>query len=261
MDRRDSERGGARRGCVGSLLVLVVLAAGAVALARLPGPRAGERVVPPTTGSTTTESTTTVTSAGEPAPGSVGAATVLERIPVRKEQPAGYRRELFPQWLDVDGDGCDTRNQVLRRDSITPAQVDPVGCQVVAGDWRSPYDGATWESPADVDIDHVVALKEAWDSGAHAWDEARRIAYANDTTDRRTLVVATDSVNQSKGDKDPSNWLPPRPADRCRFVGDWIAIKARWELAMDQSEWGRLRNLLRDECAALTIARWPAPAR
>ncbi len=175
------------------------------------------------------------------------------------EQPAGYDRDRFPVWLDVDGDGCDTRNQVLRRDSLTPTQVDPVGCQVIAGDWRSPYDGATWEHPGDVDIDHVVSLKEAWDSGARSWGAGRRTAFANDTSDPRTLAVSTDSVNASKGDKDPSNWLPPRHGDWCRFVGDWIAIKARWELSMDQSEAGRLRNLLRDECPGLTLRPWPAP--
>lgn len=174
-----------------------------------------------------------------------------------KEHPGSYDRDLFPLWRDVDGDGCETRDQVLTRDSSSPTQVDGYGCNVLSGNWTSPYDGARWTSPSDVDIDHVVALKETWDSGGWQWDEARRTAYANDTSDDRTLVAVTDSVNQSKGDKDPSNWLPPQPADECRFIGDWIAIKARWELTMDPSEFGRLRNLLRRDCPGLTVAPWP----
>jgi hypothetical protein len=79
-----------------------------------------------------------------------------------------------------------------------------------------------------LEIDHVVALKESWDSGAYAWDDARRTAFGNDLTDRRTLVAVTSSANQSKGDSDPSNWLPPLISDHCPFIGSWIAIKARW---------------------------------
>lgn len=173
---------------------------------------------------------------------------LLAGIPVQKEHHAGYRRDLFGYPADTDGDGCDTRAEVLIRDSRTPAQVDPVGCGVVAGDWYSPYDGVTWTDPGEVEIDHVVALKEAWDSGAWSWDEARRHAYANDIVDPRTLRVVTTSVNLDKGDKDPSNWIPPDGADVCSYLADWVAIKARWGLSMDSSEWGRIRNLLTAGC-------------
>lgn len=187
------------------------------------------------------------------------ALTVLLTIPVMKEHPTGYKRSLFPHWKDIDGDGCDARQQVLKRDSTTLPQVD-YPCHVVAGDWFSPYDGVTWTDPSRIDIDHVVALKEAWDSGAWAWTTARRRLYANDTSDRRTLLAVTDTVNQSKGDKDPSNWLPPRASYVCTYISNWIAIKARWGLSMDSSEFGRLRNLLRGGCAGTRMAAWtPAP--
>lgn len=185
------------------------------------------------------------------------ALLVLQGITIERERPAGYSRAAFEHWRDIDGDGCDSRDQVLKRDSITLPQVDPIDCTVIAGDWVSPYDGARWSDPSRIDIDHVVALKEAWDSGAWAWSSAMRRAYANDTSDSRTLLAVTDRVNQSKSDKDPSNWLPPLKSYLCTYLGNWIAVKARWGLSMDQSEWGRVKNLLSTSCPTLTIAPWP----
>jgi len=189
----------------------------------------------------------------------VGSAlAILQTIRVENEFASGYDRSLFEHWRDVDGDGCDSRDQVLKRDSVSLPQVDPISCDVVAGDWVSPYDGGRWSNPADIDIDHVVALKEAWDSGAWAWSAAQRKAYANDTSDSRTLLAVTDSVNQSKSDKDPSNWLPPLQSYTCTYIGNWIAVKARWNLSMDSSEFGRLKNLLQSTCNGLDIAPIPA---
>ncbi len=182
--------------------------------------------------------------------------SVLQTIRIENERPTGYVRALFEHWIDIDGDGCDTREQVLKRDSVTLPQVDPYKCKVIAGDWVSPFDGAKWSDPTDVDIDHVVALKEAWDSGAWAWSSATRNAFANDTSDRRTLIAVTDNVNQQKSDKDPSNWVPPLKSYVCTYLGNWISIKARWNLSMDQSEWGRIKNLLNSSCAGLVIAPW-----
>lgn len=188
--------------------------------------------------------------------GGGSAMALLQNIRVENERGAGYVRALFEHWRDIDGDGCDAREQVLKRDSVTLPQVDPYKCKVIAGDWVSPYDGARWSDPTDIDIDHVVALKEAWDSGAWAWSAATRNAYANDTTDRRTLLAVTDRVNQQKSDRDPSNWVPPLKSYVCTYLGNWISIKARWNLSMDQSEWGRIKNLLNSSCAGLVIAPW-----
>jgi len=187
----------------------------------------------------------------------VAAADLLAGIRVERERPAGYQRALFPHWQDVDGDGCDAREQVLKRDSTSLPQVDPFRCFVVEGDWLSPYDGAVLSDRTRVDIDHVVALKEAWDSGAWAWSTAQRTAYANDTSDPRSLRATSASSNRSKSDKDPSNWLPPRAEYRCTYVAEWVAIKARWGLSMDESEFGRVRNLLNGECAGTATAALP----
>jgi len=209
--------------------------------------------VAPTTSST---SSTTTTTTGKPTV--VGSAlALLQTLRVENEYQVGYDRALFDHWRDIDGDGCDSRDQVLKRDSISLPQVDPVNCNVIAGDWVSPYDGGKWSNPSDIDIDHVVALKEAWDSGAWAWSAAQRKAFANDTSDSRTLLAVTDSVNQSKSDKDPSNWLPPLQSYTCTYLGNWIAVKVRWSLSMDSSEYGRIKNLLQSTCISLNIAPIP----
>ena len=211
-----------------------------------------------TTSSTTTtlvaSTSSTSTTTGAVAPVAAGTtAALLASITVENEYTSGYVRELFPHWKDLDGDGCDTREEVLIRDSQTKAQVDPFGCVVVAGDWLSPYDGARWSDKGNVDIDHVVALKEAWDSGAWAWTTSQRTLFANDLSDPRTLLAVTDSVNQSKSDKDPSNWLPPLASYHCTYISDWVAVKARWKLSMDQSEYGRVKKLV-DNCGGSSVA-------
>jgi hypothetical protein len=193
-------------------------------------------------------------------PSSRTALEVLATIGIANERGAGYDRDSFGYPADTDGDGCNTRAEVLIRDSMTPAQVDPFGCGIVAGDWYSPYDAQTWDDPGELQIDHVVALKEAWDSGAWSWDHDRRVAFANDLQDPRTLRAVTSRANASKSDKDPSNWLPPNEADVCAFLSDWIAIKARWSLSMDQSEHGRIRNELEGHCPNQLVSRWPAVA-
>ncbi len=201
----------------------------------------------------------TVPTATDPVPGDPGqllAADVLAMIPIEREQGAGYNRELFGYGTPIDGFGCRTRALVLIRDSLTPPQIDRVGCAVVAGDWFSTYDGFTSSDPGDIEIDHVVALKEAWDSGANAWNADRLEAYSNDLVDGRTLRAVTSAVNQAKSDKDPTNWLPPAPDAVCGYLADWVSIKARWGLSMDESEHGRIRNLLTERCPGQTIAPW-----
>ena len=202
------------------------------------------------------KSTTTTTKAPKGSAGFPTALSVLATIPQAKEHPAGYVRSLFKHWSDLDGDGCDTREEVLIAESLTPAQVDAYGCKVIAGDWYSPYENNRYSYPADVDIDHVVALKEAWDSGAWAWTPAQREQYANDLSDGRHLIAVKDSENQSKSDKDPSNWIPKNPAYLCTYLADWVAIKAHWHLNMDTSEWGRIKNLLTASCKTTTITPW-----
>lgn len=203
----------------------------------------------------TAPKTTTPAGAG----GGAAATSVLAelaKIKVAPEYTAGYDRDLFPHWEDLDGDGCDTRAEVLSRDSRTPVVVGS-SCRVISGTWFSAYDGATWTNASDVDIDHVVALNEAWQSGAYAWTPQQRINFANDLTDSRTLMAVTDSVNQSKSDKDPTNWLPPLASYRCTYLANWVSVKVRWSLTMDEAEFATVRARL-TECGDPGVSAAPA---
>jgi hypothetical protein len=202
---------------------------------------------------------TAPTTAAAPVPGSVRALDLLAGIAVENEHRGGYDRGAFDYPSDLDGDGCDTRAEILVRDSLARAQVAG-GCHVAAGDWVSPYDGRAYADPSQLEIDHVVSLKEAWDSGAWAWDGARRSAFANDVTEHRTLRAVDAGSNRAKGDRDPSNWIPENPADVCSYLSDWVSIKARWGLSMDQSEAGRIRNLLGRQCPDQVVGPFAAVA-
>ena len=111
-------------------------------------------------------------------------------------------------------------------------------------------------NPSDLDIDHMVPLKEAWDSGAWNWTAAQRQTFANDLSDPRALIAVTAGQNRSKSDRDPSNWIPPQKSYVCTYLSEWVAIKAKWKLSMDQSEFGRIKNLLTASCATATIVPW-----
>lgn len=179
-------------------------------------------------------------------PGGEDAAALVDQIVVAPEMDAGgYDRDMFGgAWIDADGDGCDTRAEVLTAESRTSAQVDPYGCGVVAGDWLSSYDGYATADPTELEIDHVVALAEAWRSGASQWDGATRLAFANDLDEPSALTAVTAAANQSKSDRDPTSWQPPNPAAWCTFAAAWVTVKVRWNLSADQAEVEALRNIL-----------------
>jgi hypothetical protein len=145
---------------------------------------------------------------------------------------SGYSRDKFPHWITISSP-CNTRETVLKRDGTSV--VTNSSCAATSGRWYSPYDGATWTAAADVDIDHVVPLAEAWRSGASSWTTAKRQSFANDLT-RPQLIAVTDNVNQSKGDKDPAERLPPASSARCRFITEWVAVKIRWRLTVNTAE-------------------------
>ena len=89
---------------------------------------------------------------------------------------------------------------------------------------------------AELDIDHLVPLAEAWESGGHLWAEAMWTRYANDLGDPRSLIAVSASTNRSKGARDPAEWWPPHSGYRCQYAVDWIAVKTRWDLAIDTAE-------------------------
>lgn len=168
------------------------------------------------------------------------ALALLAELAVAAEDRTGYDRDLFDHWSS-QGEGCNTREAVLQRDGQDVATDDQ--CRATAGTWTSVYDGETWTDAADLDIDHVVPLAEAWDSGADAWTDEEREAFANDLTGPQLLAV-TNSVNRAKGDKDPAEWLPPLADYHCTYAADWIEVKHSYDLSVDQAEHDALTDIL-----------------
>jgi hypothetical protein len=177
--------------------------------------------------------------------------TAVAGLPTATENRTGYSRDLFPHWIDADGDGCNTRYEVLIAEAVQAPAVG-TGCTLSGGRWYSYYDNAYWTNPSDLDIDHLVALAEAWDSGARYWTTSRRRDYANDLGDYRTLVAVTDTVNQAKSDKDPAEWMPTYSSARCRYIQEWVAVKIRWRLTVDTTEKSALTSWA-NSCTNVTI--------
>ncbi|MEV4482991.1 HNH endonuclease family protein [Micromonospora coxensis] len=183
---------------------------------------------------------------------SASLTTAVAGLPVATEVRTGYSRDLFRHWIDADGDGCHTRNEVLLAEAVSAPTVSGT-CTLSGGRWYSYYDNAYWTLTSDLDIDHMVPLAEAWDSGARTWTSSRRQAYANDLGDSRPLIAVTDNVNQAKGDQDPATWLPPYASARCRYVNEWVATKIRWRLTVDNAEKSALTSWA-NNCPNVTIS-------
>jgi hypothetical protein len=178
---------------------------------------------------------------GAGAAGKVAALQQLDTLSVRDwASMSGYSRERFPHWAS-QGNGCDTRDSVLKRDGT--GVVATGDCKITEGRWLSPYDQRTIIDPADVDIDHVVPLANAWRTGAAGWTDEKRGDFANDLT-RPELIAVTASVNRSKGDQDPSQWRPPSKQFWCVYAEHWIAVKAGWQLFVTAEEKTALQQML-----------------
>jgi len=177
------------------------------------------------------------------------ATRMLSRLPVRATgSMAGYSRARFgAAWADVDGNRCDTRDDILRRD-LTAVRYRPgSACVVAGGTLRDPYTGRRIvfvrgvATSGAVQIDHVVALGNAWRTGAAAWPASERLRYANDPS---VLLAVDGPANEAKGDDDASGWLPPNLSYDCRYVEQQITIKTKYKLWVTTGERNALRSTL-----------------
>jgi len=166
----------------------------------------------------------------------VSASSVLESLAVKGRAPkTGYSREQFGQtWADVDRNGCDTRNDMLKRDlKEIVYKVKTRNCVVLSGTLLDRYSGETINfvrgnvTSMEVQIDHVVALSNAWQTGAFKLSIAQRTALANDSMN---LFAVKGRLNSQKGDGDAATWLPPLKSFRCAYVAQQIAVKAKYSL-------------------------------
>jgi hypothetical protein len=185
--------------------------------------------------------------AGDPNAGLTKAAALaaLDQLTVAEWAAlSGYNRDDFPTWA-AQGDGCDTRDVVLKRDGTSVVTGNE--CKITAGTWFSEYDGKTTSDPGDLDIDHMVPLANAWRTGARQWTPDQREQFANDLTRPQLLAVSL-SANRSKGDKDPAEWKPTRQAYWCAYAQRWIAVKSYWHLQVRTAEKSALTQML-NTCA------------
>jgi hypothetical protein len=171
----------------------------------------------------------------------VPALSVLMSLPVGPERNEGYDRDLFRHWSDPEGNGCDAREDVLIAERVAGRVA---GCTVIGGRWVSAYDGVRTSNSSSFDIDHVVALAEAWGSGAWRWNAATRERFANDLGYAGSLIAVSASSNRSKSDRDPAEWLPELAV--CAYAKRWVAVKYRWRLSVDSAERAALQGILRD---------------
>ncbi|MEW1552268.1 HNH endonuclease family protein [Streptomyces tsukubensis] len=181
------------------------------------------------------------------------------KLSVRTEDRTGYERTKFKHWNAGlnPSDDCNTRNEVLISEAVTTPTVS-ARCALTGGSWYSYYDAKTVTSTSALDIDHMVPLAEAWDSGASAWTAARREAYANDQGQAASLAAVTAASNRSKSDQDPAEWLPPSNGVICRYTSEWLATKLRWNLTIDTAEQTRLRQIAAG-CTTTNVTWTTAP--
>ena len=207
---------------------------------------------PPTT--TTATTTPAVTkSVAEQSISSVKAGSALAAVAtltVKGRAPkTGYDRALFGYaWADVDRNGCDTRNDVLRRDlTAYVLKTGTHGCLVLSGTLHDPYTATTIAfvrgqgTSTKVQIDHVVAISDAWQKGAQRWSTPRRTAFANDSLN---LLAVDGSTNARKGDGDAATWLPPNKPYRCSYAARQVAVKTRYGLWVTSAERDALARIL-----------------
>ncbi|MEP7036328.1 MAG: DUF1524 domain-containing protein [Actinomycetota bacterium] len=221
-------------------------------------PSSGDTQIPTETASPRGVAVVPVATTANPKPAAAGTAlAAVAKLTVRGRAPkTGYTRAQFGQaWFDTDRNGCDTRNDILRRDLVSRQMKN--SCKVLAGTLApDPYTGTSirfvYGGASEVDIDHLVALSDAWQKGAAAWPAGKRLALANDPLN---LLAVDSSTNRSKGDGDTATWLPPYKAFRCTYVARQVAVKGKYGLWVTSAEKAAMTRVL------ATCPRMALPAK
>ena len=191
------------------------------------------------------------------------ALRILNTLPVKGRAPkTGYSRAQFGDaWSDIDHNGCDTRNDILNRDLTAKQHKNPRGCVVISGILNDPYTGKVInfmrgkDTSEQVQIDHVVALSDAWQSGAQEISAQERLQLANDP---ENLLAVDGPANQQKSDSDAATWLPANASFRCSYVARQIRVKAKYHLWVKPAEKEAMINVL-TPCAGAAAKPAPVP--
>lgn len=187
------------------------------------------------------------------------ASVVLETLAVKGRAPkTGYDRDgLFGTWIDQDGDYCKTRDEILIRDLSSVTFDRDEKCQVQTGTLKDPYSGTVINflqgrgTSNLVQIDHVVAVSDAWQKGAFKWDSKKRVNFYNDPLN---LLAVQGRLNSQKGDGDAATWLPPQKSYRCAYVARQIAVKAKYAIWITTAEKAAMKSIL-SKCPGQVLPR------
>ena len=219
---------------------------------RPPPTPTGEAPTPVYTPVTTRATPTGTPATPTPAPEPTVAPPVLQEAvtltiaiaPIPTGIPA-YSRSQWKHWVDADGDCQDARQEVLIGESLLPVTYKTDReCRVETGRWYGAFTGDYFEDPGDVDVDHMVPLKNAHNSGGWDWNPAMKEEYANNLGDDDHLIAVQDNANQSKGARGPDEWKPRDETYWCQYATDWAEIKERWSLTMTEPEAGAVVEML-----------------
>lgn len=244
MSRRRAPLSGRRRRQVNLVARLVILVVAAIIIGMAAG------VIGPNFNDTLAKVTGKYTATGS-------AADTLQTLTINDDpSTSGYDRDKFGyRETDDDGNGCDVRDDVLARDLTDVVYTKAGGCVVKSGVLNDPYTGDTIDfkrgkdTSSAVQIDHVVALENAWQSGANEWDSAKLIQYGNDMYN---LLAVDGPANQAKGSASAAYWLPTNSAYRCDYVARQIGVKAKYNLTVTTAEKNAMLSVLHN-CPAQAI--------
>ncbi|RYZ66974.1 MAG: DUF1524 domain-containing protein, partial [Proteobacteria bacterium] len=160
-----------------------------------------------------------------------------------------YRRlAQYGSWVnDRTDDTClNTRGLKLAKESLVPVTLSPKGCTVISGKWVDPYSGRTYSQASELDIDHMVPLKNSYVNGAWKWDFKKRCLYANFMHNDFHLFAVKDDDNKKKGDSGPDHFMPSDKSYRCEYLANWLKIKLIWSLAITASEGQAIETLAQE---------------
>ena len=205
------------------------------------------RPTPTTAPETQPETATAPTSTRQKPTATSTTATTVLRVTVSAvpDRLPDYDRDNWKHWTDVDGDCQNARNEVLVAESRAAVSYrTDRKCKVATGEWLAPYSNIVVTDPGKLDVDHMVPLGNAHDSGAWNWSANRKEQYANHLDDPQHLIAVTASANRSKGARGPEEWKPDNRTYWCQYAVDWITIKYSWALTVTQGEHDALAEML-----------------
>ena len=199
---------------------------------------------PASPGSTATAVPVATVQASTIAPSAAGLVLPVTIADVPSDLPA-YDRGTWRHWVDEDKDCQNARQEVLIAESKVAVTFESdEQCRVATGSWLGPYTGQTVDSPAELDIDHLVPLENAHRSGAWRWDSDRKREYANYLENEQHLIATTSSANRSKGSKGPEAWRPELESYWCEYATAWVMVKNQWGLTVTEDEYTALVEML-----------------